>query len=411
MPNSRFGGGKESTGPLTPPAMSVEVNEPLLARVVELRRAIHRRPELGFEEHETAALVEKELDSLGIEHRRSAKTGIVARIDGARPGRVAALRADMDALPVGERSGVAFASEVAGKMHACGHDAHTAMLLGAAHTLVRMKRELGGSVVLVFQPAEEGPGGALPMIEDGALERPQVDAIAMLHVDTRLDVGSLGIAGGPVSASADEFYVTVRGSGGHGAYPHTAVDAIPATAAMVLALQNVVARETDPFATAVVTVGTISGGYRNNVIADEVQLSGTLRAQDPSVRDALELRLRRIVAGVADAYGVSAEVRTIRGYPPVRNDAKLAQEFSGYLRARSNLCIEELPPTMGAEDFAYFAERVPGLLIRLGVRSESSGAIHPVHSAQFRIDEAALPVGVRTLVLFASAVCNGEIGS
>jgi amidohydrolase len=389
--------------------MAIEVNEALAQRVVELRRAIHRRPELGFEERETAALVERELDALGVEHRRIAKTGIVARIEGAAPGHAVALRADMDALPIGERSGVPFASEIEGKMHACGHDAHTAMLLGAACVLAGMKRELAGSVVLIFQPAEEGPGGALPMIEEGALENPHVEAIAMLHVDSRLDVGTIGIAPGPVSASADEFYVTIRGEGGHGGYPHTAVDAIPASAAVVLALQNVVARETDPLASAVVTVGTIAGGYRNNVIADEVNLSGTLRARDSNVRDELEARLRRIVGGVAGAYNVRAEVRVVRGYPPVRNDVMLAQRFTRYVRERSSIRVEEPPSTMGAEDFAYFAERVPGLLIRLGVRSEHSGAIHPGHSTLFRIDEAALPLGVSTLVLFATAVAGGEI--
>ena len=389
--------------------MAIEVNEPLAARIIELRRTIHRHPELGFEEHETAALVERELDSLGIPHRRVAKTGVVAHIVGAGPGRVAALRGDMDALPIGERSGVPFASELDGKMHACGHDAHTAMLLGAAHVLSRMREDLSGEVVLIFQPAEEGPGGALPMIEEGALDDPVVDAIAMLHVDTRLDVGTVGISPGGVSASADEFYVDVHGSGGHGGYPHTAVDAIPASAAIVLALQNVVARETDPLASAVLTVGTIEGGYRNNVIADTVRLSGTLRAHDGAVRDELESRLRRIVGGVAAAYNVETDVRVIRGYPPVRNDDALARRFAQYVRERSSLRVEEPPATMGAEDFAYFAERVPGLLVRLGVRSDAAGSNHPGHSPQFRIDEAALPLGITTLVLFATAVSSCEI--
>lgn len=389
--------------------MAIEVNEPLAARVIELRRAIHRRPELGFEEHETAALVERELDSLGVQHRRAAKTGIVARIDGAQPGRTVALRADMDALPVGERSGVPFGSEIEGKMHACGHDAHTAMLLGAARLLVGMKDKLAGSVVLVFQPAEEGPGGALPMIEEGVLENPSPEAIAMLHVDSSLDVGTVGISPGAVNASADEFYVTVRGSGGHGGYPHSAIDAIPASAALVLALQNVVARETDPLASAVVTVGTIAGGYRNNVIADTVELGGTLRAHDPAVRDALEARVRRIVGGVAAAYNVQAEVRLIRGYPPVHNDVALAERFTRYLHDRSPLHVQRSPATMGAEDFAYFAQRVPGLLIRLGVRSDASGSVHPGHSPFFRIDETALRLGVMTLALFVTAVL-GEFG-
>ncbi|HEX3671722.1 MAG TPA: M20 family metallopeptidase [Candidatus Cybelea sp.] len=389
--------------------METKVNEPLAARVVELRRTIHRRPELGFEERETAALIERELDALGIEHRRAAGTGIVAHVAGVRPGAVVALRADMDALPIGERSGEPFASEIEGKMHACGHDAHTAMLLGTAHVLAGTSKELSGSVVLLFQPAEEGPGGALPMIEEGALENPHADAIAMLHVDSRLEVGTIGVTPGAVNASADEFYVAVRGSGGHGGYPHTSIDAIPAAASMVLALQNVVARETDPLASAVVTIGTIAGGYRNNVIADEVKLSGTLRAHDPRVREELEARVRRIVAGVAAAYNVQAEVRVIRGYPPVRNNAELARQFSEYLRANGSLRVESPAPTMGAEDFAYFAERVPGLLMRLGVGSESAGATHPIHSPHFRLDERALPLGIEAFVLFVLALTSGEI--
>ncbi len=381
--------------------MALEIDETLARRVVELRRAIHRRPELGFEEHETAALVERELDSLQIRHRRVAQTGVIGYVEGAAPGKAVALRADMDALPIGERSGLPFASEIDGKMHACGHDGHTAMLLGAAGVLAAMRPAMRGTVVLLFQPAEEGPGGALPMLEEGALDAPPVEAIAMLHVDTRLDVGTIGVTPGPVNAATDELYITVRGRGGHGGYPHTAVDALPAAAAIVLALQNVVARETDPLASAVVTIGTIAGGYRSNVIADEVALSGTLRSHDAAVREALIEKVRRVVAGVAAAYSVESDVRIVRGYPAVINDAALAESFSRCIRERSALRVEAPDATMGGEDFAYFAQRVPGLLIRLGVRSESAGAVHPGHSPLFRIDEAALPLGVETLVLFA----------
>ncbi len=387
----------------------IALTDDIRARVVELRRTIHRHPELGFEEVHTQALVERELDELGIAHRRAAKTGVVGVIRGAQRGRVVALRADMDALPITEKSGEPFTSEISGKMHACGHDAHTAMLLGAARVLQRNREDLHGTVVLLFQPAEEGPGGAEPMIDEGALADPKVEAIAMLHVDPRLAPGQIGITPGPVNASADEFHVTVQGRGGHGAYPHTAADAIPASAAIVLALQNIAARETDPLKSVVVTVGTINGGYRNNVIADEVKMTGTLRAHDPEIRDGLEARVRRILNGVAAAYGVSARLDVMYGYPPVVNHVQLAKNFKTYMMANSPLRIESPPPTMGAEDFAYFAQRVPGVHVRLGVRSEKAGAVYPGHSPQFRLDEDALPVGVQTLVAFATAVGSGGV--
>lgn len=381
----------------------------VLARVAELRRTIHRHPELGFEETRTQALVEAELDRLGVEHRRAAQTGVVGIIRGAKPGKTAALRADMDALPVTEKSGEPFASEISGKMHACGHDAHTAMLLGAAHVLQGMRNELTGNVVLIFQPAEEGPGGAQPMIEQGVLNDPKVDAIAMLHVDIRLSAGEIGITPGPVNASADEFYVTVHGRGGHGAYPHMAGDTIPASAAMILALQNIAAREIDPLGSVVVTVGTISGGYRNNVIADEVKMSGTFRAHDPQIRNTLEARARRILDGVAAAYGVRADLEVLYGYPPVVNDAVLSENFARYMRAQPGIAVERPAPTMGAEDFAYFAQAVPAVQVRLGVRNEAEGIVHSGHSPQFRIDEAALPIGVQTLAAFAIGVGSGAV--
>ncbi|MDQ2866570.1 MAG: M20 family metallopeptidase [Candidatus Eremiobacteraeota bacterium] len=386
-----------------PPSASVA------RRVIELRRAIHRRPELGFEEHETAALIERELDALGIEHRRVATTGIVGVIRGALAGRTIALRADMDALPIAEKTGLPFASEISGKMHACGHDAHTAMLLGAACVLQTLRDALHGTVVLIFQPAEEGPGGAQPMIAQGALQNPDVEAIAMLHVDPRIAPGEISITPGPVNASTDELYITVRGRGGHGAYPHTSVDAIPAASAIVLALQNIASRETDPLKSVVVTIGTVAGGYRNNVIADEVTMSGTLRAHDPAIRDGLDARVRRIVEHTAAAYAATADIRIVRGYPPVINDEVLAQNFAAYICAQTSLRVERLPPTMGGEDFAYFAQAVPGVHARLGIRSEAAGSVHPGHSAQFRIDESALPSGVQTLVAFALGVGSGEI--
>jgi amidohydrolase len=384
-------------------------DETVRAHVVALRREIHRHPELGFEETRTQALVERELSALAIEHRRIAQTGVVGVIRGGKPGRVVALRADMDALPITEKSGEPFASEVPGKMHACGHDAHTAMLLGAARMLQENRSELHGSVVLLFQPAEEGPGGAEPMIAQGALDDPRVEAVAMLHVDPRLNTGTIGITPGPVNASADEFFITVHGKGGHGAYPHTAQDAIPASAAMILALQNIAARETDPLKSVVVTVGTINGGYRNNVIADEIKMTGTFRAHDPQIRDGLEARARRILEGVASAYGVTVQLDVLYGYPPVVNHVKLAENFLHYMNEQNAIAVESPPPTMGAEDFAYFAQCVPGVHVRLGIRNEQFGSTVSGHSPQFRVDEGALPVGVQSLVSFAAAVGSGAV--
>jgi amidohydrolase len=379
------------------------------ARAIEIRRDIHRFPELGFEEERTAQIVERELSELGIEHRRIAQTGVVGVIRAPSEGPVAGLRADMDALPLTERSGEPFASEVEGKMHACGHDAHTAMLLGAARVLQAERATLGGSVTLLFQPAEEGPGGALPMIEAGAMDDPKIDAVAMLHVDSRLDTGTIGVMGGVANAAADEFHISIEGQGGHGASPHTAVDAIPCAAAMVLALQNIAARETDPMKTVVVTIGTIQGGYRNNIIADRVALTGTFRSQDPAVRDGLERKARRIIEGVASAYGTRATLKVIYGYPPVVNDAGLAASFRSYLESETDFAVAEPVATMGGEDFAYFAQRAPGLMLRLGIRNEAAGSIHPGHSALFRVDERALAYGIETLVAFARGVGSGRV--
>jgi amidohydrolase len=387
-----------------------ELDAAVVERVTLLRREIHRFPELGFAEERTAGVVERELDALGVEHRRVAKTGVVGLVRGGLAGRTVGLRADMDALPIGEESGEPFSSEISGSMHACGHDAHTAMLLGAARTLQAQRDTLCGNVVLLFQPAEEGPGGALPMIEAGVMDaEPKIEAVAMLHVDVRIETGGVSITPGPVNAAADEFHITVRGVGGHGAAPHKAQDTIPCAAALVLALQNIAARETDPLASIVVTIGTIAGGYRNNVIADAVKLSGTVRTTDPAVRDGVEARLRRILDGVTSAYGCSASLEIIYGYPPVVNHPELAGAFARHLRETTSIDVRALPPTMGAEDFAYFAQRVPGLLVRLGVRNEGLGVIHSAHSSRFRIDEGALPIGVATLVAFARGVGSGTV--
>jgi len=361
-----------------------------VARVTAIRREIHRHPELGFEETNTQAIVERELDAIGVEHRRIAKTGVVGIVHGAHPGHVTGLRADMDALPITEDSGEECVSQVAGKMHACGHDSHTAMLLGAARVLQESRESFHGSAVLLFQPARE-------LIDEGALDAPRVEAVTMLHVDPRLPTGSIGVTPGPVNAAADEFHVTIRGRGGHGAYPHKAVDVIPCAAATILALQNVAARETDPLASIVVTIGTIEGGYRNNVIADRVLMTGTLRTHDEAIREAATAKIRRIVDNIAAAYDARAEVKMLLGYPPVVNDDELAESFAAYAR-ENGFTVERPAPTMGGEDFAYF-----------GIYNEAVGSIHSGHSPQFRLDEAAIPTGIAALVAFARGVGDGSV--
>ncbi|MBD5635876.1 MAG: amidohydrolase [Candidatus Eremiobacteraeota bacterium] len=389
---------------------TIQTIDPEVAeRAIAIRREIHRFPELGFEEERTAAIVERELDALGIEHRRVAKTGVVGVVRGALPGKVAGLRADMDALPLDERSGESFSSEVPGKMHACGHDAHTAMLLGAARVLQAERAQLCGTTVLLFQPAEEGPGGALPMIEAGAMDDPKIDAVAMLHVDVRLETGTVGFIAGACNAAADEFHVTIVGKGGHGASPHTTVDTIPCAAATVLALQNIAARETDPLKTIVVTIGTIQGGYRNNIIADRVVMTGTFRTQDAQIRADVEGRARRIVENVAAAYGATGTLEMFWGYPAVVNDAELARSFREFMAVETTVPVLAPAATMGGEDFAYFAERAPGLLIRHGIRNVAKDSVHPGHSAQFRLDEDALSYGIATLVAFARGVGAGAV--
>ncbi len=388
--------------------VTTTVDADTAAHAIGIRREIHRRPEFGFEEFNTQAIVERELDALGIEHRRIASTGVIGIVRGALPGHVAGLRADMDALPLAEHSGEPFSSEIPDAMHACGHDAHTAMLLGAARELQASRATLHGTTVLLFQPAEEGPGGALPMIEAGAMDDPRIEAVAMLHVDTRLPTGEIGITPGAVNAAADEFHITIHGKGGHGAAPHKAIDVIPCAAATVLALQNIAARETDPFATIVITLGTIAGGYRNNIIADTVKLTGTARTQDPLVRESVEPKLKRIVDGVSAAYGTTATVEMFYGYPPVVNDAALATAFAASCGERG-MRVSSPPATMGGEDFAYFAQRVPGVMVRLGIYNEAKGSVYAAHSAQFKLDEDAIPTGIATLLAFARGIGDGSL--
>jgi len=373
--------------------------------LVATRRDIHQNPELGNREVRTGGLVADRLKALGLEVRHPvAKTGVVGILRGRRPGPVVAVRADMDALPIQERNDVPYKSRNAGVKHACGHDAHTAIVLGAAEVLAALKDRLAGTVVFIFQPAEEGPpegeeGGALLMLKEGVFDDPRVQAIYGLHMDPTLPVGDVGWSIGPIFASADTFAIDVVGRKTHGAYPHTGVDPIPIAAEIVQALQLIVSRQIDAQNPKVLTIGSIQGGNRHNIIADAVTMRGTMRTLDARVRQELKDRIARVVAGVAEAHGTTASLRFVdAGVPPTRNEAAFTRASVPSLqRVYGPEHTREVAPQMGAEDFAEFAERVPALYVKMGVKNEERGITAMIHTEDFDIDEAVLPLGVRAV--------------
>ncbi len=378
-------------------------------RIVSDRRIIHSHPEMAYEEEQTSTMVKARLHDLGISFRSGlAKTGVVAHIKGELgDGPCVLLRADMDALPIDERSGVPFASEVPGVMHACGHDAHTAMLLGAAQLLHDRRATFAGTVKLMFQPAEEGGAGAARMIEDGALSEPSVDAAFMLHVWPELDAGQVSCGPGPQLAGADAFTITIEGRGSHAARPHESVDPIVVGAQIVTATQMLVAREVDPTVPAVVTIGSFNAGNRSNVIPDRAVLKGTIRAFDDALFAHLEKRLGDLVAGVASALRATASIEFEMRYPPAVCDPAMADQLAA--SARSLLgpeAVHQSRPRMGAEDFAFVLQKVPGAMLWLGVKHPTWPSPKPVHTATFDIDESALPVGSSALAQVALDYMN-----
>ncbi|EST54811.1 peptidase M20 [Brevibacillus panacihumi W25] len=367
----------------------------ILPWLIEVRRDFHQYPEIGLEEFRTQEQVMRYLDEMGIPYTKSAGTGIVGLIQGARPGATVALRGDMDALPILEAEDREYRSKIPGKMHACGHDAHMTCLLGAARILNHYKAELAGNVKLFFQPAEETVGGALPMIKEGVLENPKVDAVFGLHVSSEIPAGHIGVKYGQMNASSDDLSIIVRGENGHGAYPHSGRDAIVIAAHVITALQTIVSRNVDPRRAAVITIGMISGGTANNILAQEVKLTGTIRTLEPSVREQVKERIQEVAALTARALGGEAEVTYEEGYTSLINhDAlvDLVKRNGEELLGEQHVRINELP-NMGVEDFAYFAENVPGAFFHLGVRNEETGCVYPVHHPNFDLDERSLAVG------------------
>ena len=374
----------------------LEAARALEPRIVADRRLIHSHPEMGYEEEQTSTFVQARLRDLGIPFRSGlAKTGVIAQIKGELgDGPCVLLRADMDALPIDEKSGVPFASEVPGVMHACGHDAHTAMLLGAAQLLLERRSSFAGTVKLMFQPAEEGGAGAVRMIEEGALGDPPVDAAFMLHVWPDLVAGQVSYGPGAQLAGANSFTIVVEGRGGHAARPHETIDPVVVGAEIVSAVQTLVAREVDPVVPAVVTLGSFNAGNRHNVIVDRAVMTGTIRAFHDDLFTHLERRLREVVTGVAAALRATATIEFEMRYPPSVCDPEMAEHLGA--SARSLLgenAVLASTPEMGAEDFAFVLQQVPGAMLWLGVKDPSWSKPKPVHTATFDLDESALPVG------------------
>ena len=364
---------------------------------IDIRHHLHAHPELSYQEFETSIFVQKKLTEWNIPFEIKASTGVVGLINGRHPGkRVVALRADMDALPIKEENKVPYKSLKEGVMHACGHDVHTTILLGAARILGELKEEWEGTVKLIFQPGEErNPGGASLLIKEGVLENPKPAAIFGLHVHPGLETGRLSFRGGRVMASADELYMTIRGKGGHAATPHTTVDTVLVASHLIVALQQIISRNKNPFYPSVLSITSVQGGYTTNVIPSEVKLMGTFRAMDETWRFQAHELIRKLATELVHSMGAEIDLHIDVGYPVVYNNEQLnalaigkAAEFMG----EENVLQTEV--RMGSEDFGYYTQQIPGCFFRLGVMNIEKGIVSGVHTPTFNIDEAAIETGM-----------------
>jgi amidohydrolase len=364
-------------------------------QAIRMRRDLHRIPETGFQEAKTSAYVAERLKELGLAVQTGiAVHGVVGLLTGGRPGPTLMIRADMDALPMAEETGLPFASTHPGCMHACGHDAHMAMALGAAAVLARLKDRIRGNVKFVFQPAEEGPGGAQPMIAAGVLENPAVDYAIGSHLWAEGLEGQIGVRAGPIMAAMDRFDLRILGRGGHAAQPHLCVDALEVGAQVVAALQRIVSRHLDPIEPAVVTVGTFHAGTAFNITPAEAVMSGTTRTFSEAVWTSWEERIAKVVRGVCESMGAGYELKYTRGYPPTVNDARMAEVVR---RCASRVAGSELVVvpdlTMGGEDMSFFLKRVPGCYYYIGVGREGAA---PLHNPKFDFNEDLMRLGIET---------------
>ncbi len=385
----------------------------LQGELVSWRRQLHQRPELGFQEKITAEFIGDRLTQWGIKHSSGiAKTGLVAVIEGtglglAQKRPVLGIRADMDALPVQEQNEVPYRSVHEGKMHACGHDGHVAIALGTAHYLQAHRELFAGTVKIIFQPAEEGPGGALPMIEAGVLKNPDVDALVGLHLWNNLPLGTLGVRSGPMMAATEFFTCTIQGKGGHGAIPQQTVDAVVVGAQVVNALQTIVSRNIDPLKSAVVTIGEFKAGTAVNVIADSAYLSGTVRYFDPDYGELIPARLEKVISGVSAAHGASYVLDYQKLYTPLVNDGAIADLVRSVALSVVETPVGVVPEcqTMGGEDVSFFLQAVPGCYFFLGSANCEKGLDYPHHHPRFDFDETVLAVGVETFVRIVERFC------
>ena len=374
---------------------------------IAVRRHLHAHPELSYREFETSAFVQQKLTDLGIPFEIKATTGVVGLLKGKNPGkRVIALRADMDALPIREENTVPYKSQNDGVMHACGHDVHTSVLLGASRILAETAGEWEGTIRLIFQPGEErNPGGASLLINEGVLENPKPQAILGLHVHPGLDTGKLSFRGGVVMASADELYISIKGKGGHAAAPHTTTDTILIASHLIVSLQQIISRNRNPFSPSVLSITSFQGGYTTNVIPSEVKLMGTFRAMDETWRFKAHDLIRKQATELVHSMGAEIDLHIDVGYPVVYNNERLnslvrseAEEFAG----KEN--VSETEMRMGAEDFGYYTQLIPGCFYRLGVRNIEKGIVSGVHTPTFDIDEAAIETGMGMMAWLGTTV-------
>lgn len=364
----------------------------------QIRRTLHQYPELGFEETNTSKYIKEFLTKEGIEYTEFAKTGVCGIINGTKAGnnKVIALRADIDGLPIQDKKTCEYSSKVKGKMHACGHDGHTTILLGAAKILNKHKDEFSGTVKLIFEPAEETTGGAKVMIEEGILKNPDVDMVYGLHMEETIDTGTIMVKRDTVNAASNPFKIVVKGKGAHGAYPAAAVDPIVASSQIIMALQTIVSREINPSNSAVVTVGFIHGGTASNIIPDEVEIGGIIRTITKEDREHSVKRVKEIAEGIARTLRAECKIEIEESYPCLINNANLVEmlrENAAKVIGIENV-LEQKNPKMGVESFAYFASEVPSIFYFLGCRNIEKGIIHPAHSSLFDIDEESLPIGI-----------------